>query len=149
MLYVSHDRYFINRTAHRILDLTAHRLVNYIGNYDYYLEKRAEVPETLKPRTGSGAFAPSGASRPAETDSKQDWKSQKEEQAKIRKKENDLKKCEEKIAVLEAKLKELETFLTDPANGTQAAKLQEFAKQQADTSAQLEALYEEWESMAQ
>ncbi len=149
VLYVSHDRYFINRTAHRILDLTAHRLVNYIGNYDYYLEKRAEGPETLKPRSGSDAFAPSGVSRPAETDSKQDWKSQKEEQAKIRKKENDLKKCEEKIAVLEAKLKELETFLTDPANGTQAAKLQEFAKQQADTSAQLEALYEEWESMAQ
>lgn len=163
-LYVSHDRYFINRTAHRILDLTPQGLVNYIGNYDDYLEKRDVQMKALEDATnrdrsgGRGARqeasqpqTPSGASSPpaSKTAGRQDWMARKEEQARIRKQENDLKKCEEKIAVLEARLRELEAGLSDPANGTRITLLQDLARQQADVSAQLEALYEEWESMAQ
>ena len=163
VLYVSHDRYFINRTAGRILDLTAHRLVNYIGNYDYYLEKRQVQMAALKAAEADaadrGSAAPSGLpseersrtlSSPAQAESgnKLDWKAQKEEQAKIRKRENDLKKCEEKIAALEKRLKEIETEMSDPAIGTQVAKLQELAKEQGSLSAELETLYEQWEAMA-
>lgn len=143
VLYVSHDRYFINKTAHRILELTACRFVNYIGNYDYYLEKRDTVMASFAP---ADASAPSLA--PSSSEAKQDWKAQKEEQARIRKKENDLKKCEEKIAALEEQLGRLRAQLSDPSLGTQAAKLMELTKEQEQVDAQLEALYEEWEILA-
>ena len=84
ILYVSHDRYFINQTATRILELTNQTLVNYIGNYDYYLEKKEELTAftllLLKPSSETG-----------ESSVKLDWKAQKEEQARLRKRENDLK----------------------------------------------------------
>ncbi len=143
VLYVSHDRYFINKTAHRILELTACRFVNYIGNYDYYLEKRDTVRASFAPADVS---APSLA--PSSSEAKQDWKAQKEEQARIRKKENDLKKCEEKIAALEEQLGRLRAQLSDPSLGTQAAKLMELTKEQEQVDAQLEAVYEEWEILA-
>ena len=83
------------------------------------------------------------------TDSKLDWQQQKEEQAKQRKKENDLKKCEEQISVLEDKLARLEQQMSDPAIGTQVAKLQEITKEQASVQKQLDDLYEKWELLAQ
>ena len=173
VLYVSHDRYFINKTAHRILDLTQRRFVNYIGNYDYYLEKRETQMASLEAsgvRTlqGGSGLSPSPAeetgggtarasvsspssspNRPAETDSKLDWKAKKEEQARLRKRENDLKKCEERIAALEERDSQINRLLSDPAIGTQVARLQELSAEQAEIRASLETLYEEWESLAQ
>ena len=191
VLYVSHDRYFINRTAHRILDLTAQRFMNYIGNYDYYLEKHdtvmaavgatgAEVGgdrSALSSTTGAGSgrlasasastpeagrngsassdgflagTAGSGASaKPVESDAKQDWLAKKEEQARIRKKENDLKKCEEKIAALEDRNAEINALLSDPAIGTQVSRLQELTTEQAELQETLEKLYAEWEILAE
>ncbi len=143
VLYVSHDRYFINKTASRILDLTGGQFVNYIGNYDYYLEKHdtmmAAVIQTDK----------NTLKEPSASEAKQDWKAQKEEQARLRKKENDLKKCEEKIASLEKRLSEIDTEMSDPAIGTQVAKLQELSKEQTELNHQLEKLYEEWELLAE
>ena len=78
-----------------------------------------------------------------------DWKAQKEEQARLRKKENDLKKCEEKIAELEERISEIDTEMSDPAIGTQVAKLQELTKEQAACQEQLEKLYEQWEELAE
>lgn len=144
VLYVSHDRYFINRTAHRILDLTALRLVNYIGSYDYYLEKHSTMMATIV--SGTEETAEDTAS-PSEV--KQGWKAQKEEQAKLRKKENDLKKCEEQIAALETRLSEIDAEMSDPAIGTQVARLQELSKEQEAANAKLEALYQEWEVLAE
>lgn len=168
VLYVSHDRYFINKTAHRILDLTRRRFVNYIGNYDYYLEKRDTQMALLAASDGSdgrealhsvmnkpskdsynGAAPASCPQQPAESDSKLDWKAKKEEQARLRKKENDLKKCEEKIASLEERDSEINRLLSDPAIGTQVARLQELSKEQAKIRTSLEGLYEEWETLAQ
>lgn len=183
VLYVSHDRYFINRTAHRILDLTGHRLVNYIGNYDYYLEKHDAVMAAMaagaaKPAASgtsgsadgiTGASGPAGrsgddpasgsdatdrlsdaagASAPSASSQKADWIARKEEQAKQRKKENDLKKCEEKIAALELRGGEIDKEMSDPAVGTQVAKLQKLSAEQSEIRAQLEKLYEEWEVLA-
>lgn len=150
VLYVSHDRYFINKTAHRILDLTAKSFVNYIGNYDYYLEKRDTVMASMDPALSD---APTGAalSAPAQAESevKLDWKAQKEEQARLRKKENDLRKCEEKIAALEARNKELDEEMSDPYVATQSVKLQELAAEQERNHAELEKLYGEWEILAE
>ena len=150
ILYVSHDRYFINRTAHRILDLTEGQFVSYVGNYDYYLEKHDTVMAAIEASAPQSADADNTvAAKAAESEVKLDWKAQKEEQARLRKKENDLKKCEEKIAELEARISEIDTEMSDPAIGTQVAKLQELSKEQAACQEQLEKLYEQWEELAE
>lgn len=150
ILYVSHDRYFINRTAHRILDLTEGQFVSYVGNYDYYLEKHDTVMAAIEASTPQSADADNTvAAKVAESEVKLDWKAQKEEQARLRKKENDLKKCEEQIARLEARVSEIDTEMSDPAIGTQVAKLQELSKEQAACQEQLEKLYEQWEELAE
>lgn len=150
ILYVSHDRYFINRTAHRILDLTEGQFVSYVGNYDYYLEKHDTVMAAIEANAPQNADADSAvAAKAAESEVKLDWKAQKEKQARLRKKENDLKKCEEKIAELEARISEIDTEMSDPAIGTQVAKLQELSKEQAACQEQLEKLYEQWEELAE
>lgn len=150
ILYVSHDRYFINRTAHRILDLTEGQFVNYVGNYDYYLEKHDTVMVAIEASVPQSADADNTvAAKVAESEVKLDWKAQKEEQARLRKKENDLKKCEEQIARLEARVSEIDTEMSDPAIGTQVAKLQELSKEQAACQKQLEKLYEQWEELAE
>ena len=150
ILYVSHDRYFINRTAHRILDLTEGQFISYVGNYDYYLEKHDTVMAAIEANAPQNADADSAvAAKAAESEVKLDWKAQKEEQARLRKKENDLKKCEEKIAELEARISEIDTEMSDPAIGTQVAKLQELTKEQTSCQEQLEKLYEQWEELAE
>ena len=150
ILYVSHDRYFINRTAHRILDLTEGQFVSYVGNYDYYLEKHDTVMAAIEASAPQNTDADNtAAAKAAESEVKLDWKAQKEEQARLRKKENDLKKCEEKIAELEARISEIDTEMSDPTIGTQVAKLQELTKEQAACQEQLEKLYEQWEELAE
>lgn len=154
VLYVSHDRYFINRTAHRILELVQNRFVNYVGNYDYYLEKRdahmlalekqlvRENPSSLS----DGTLHPTSK---APGSGAQDWKAKKEEQARIRKKENDLKKCEEKIAALEQRIAQIDDEMADPSVCTQMLKLQDLSKEQEALKAELEQKYEEWETLAE
>lgn len=150
ILYVSHDRYFINRTAHRILDLTEGQFISYVGNYDYYLEKHDTVMAAIEANAPQNADADNTiAAKAAESEVKLDWKAQKEEQARLRKKENDLKKCEEKIAELEARISEIDTEMSDPTIGTQVAKLQELSKEQTSCQEQLEKLYEQWEELAE
>ncbi len=140
VLYVSHDRYFINRTAGRILELTHQQFVNYIGNYDYYLEKK----ELLTPvsETASGAAEEPSAQ-------KLDWKQQKENQALIRKRENELKKCEEKIEALETQSAALDDEMAKPEIATNSAKLQEIAGEKERITAELEALYARWEALSE
>lgn len=141
VLYVSHDRYFINKTATRILELTQKEFVNYIGNYDYYLEKK----DTLQPAPIEESSAK--ASEPSAE--KLDWKLQKELQAKQRKKENDLRKCEDRISMLEEKNQVLDEEMAKPENATNVAKLQEIAKEKASIEDELEKLYEEWETLSE
>ena len=146
VLYVSHDRYFINRTATRILDLTQKQLVNYIGNYDYYLEKKeaneqAQLTTPVEPATDT---ADNGAS-----DSKLTWQQQKEEQARLRKKQNALNKDEKEISELEAKNESLDEQLSDPKNGTDIALLQKLASEKEANDERLLTLMEEWENLAE
>ncbi len=148
VLYVSHDRYFINRTAHRILDLNRRTLTNYLGNYDYYLEKKEEqiakidaVLTGAQPgKTTRTVDAPSGA--------KQDWKAKKEQQAVQRKRENDLKKCEEQIEALETRNEEIDTLMASPEVCTDVARLQELNREKEGNETELARLYEKWEELS-
>ena len=141
VLYVSHDRYFINKTVSRILELTHNAFINYIGNYDYYLEKKEVLtPADTQIETAKNT-APSAQ--------KLDWKQQKEQQAIARKKENELKKCEERIEQLEMKDKTLDEEMAKPENATNVAKLQELVKQKEEVTAELEQLYEDWEKLSE
>ncbi len=150
VLYVSHDRYFINKTATRILDLTDRHLNEYKGNYDYYLEKK-ELVERLYQENLNGNSAGSAPAAPipdTASESKLDWKAQKEEQARIRKRENDLKKLEDKIEKLETRCQELTDEMCLPEVAVNAARCMELAKEKEETEAALESLYEEWETYA-
>ncbi len=164
VLYVSHDRYFINKTATRILDLTRGKLVGYIGNYDYYLEHVDERMERLfgeKNLSGPG-FADSAykyedsaaASEAESTDEAKlssgadDWKAQKEAQAKKRKQEAALKKCEEEIEKLEARDAEITELLSDPSIGTDLGRLRKLSDEQSDLQQNLQRLYDEWEELS-
>ena len=143
VLYVSHDRYFINKTATRILDLTNQKLVNYIGNYDYYLEKKEELTQI---------YAPDIQEEAVETKTsavKLDWKQQKEEQARLRKKENDLKKTEAMIEELETRDSEIDEEMAKPEVATNVAECVRLSKEKAEIAQKLEELYEKWEELAE
>lgn len=142
VLYVSHDRYFINKTATRILELNNRALTNYIGNYDYYLEKRQELSLSEPLKDASLKKEP-------ETAAALDWKAQKEEQAKLRKKENDLKKTEKEIEDLETRDTEINEMMASPEICTDVAKLQELSKEKETITEQLSTLYEKWEELSE
>ena len=194
VLYVSHDRYFINKTATRILDLTMGTLINYIGNYDYYLEKKetqekaylasaaqaashsakslssenAGASASLNPATGvnpaslsgnstaipaaSSTSAITGATQTAAANAssgKLDWKQQKEEQTRLRKKQNELKRVEEEIHTLETRDQEIDALLCDEAVFSDVPRLMELNKEKEELNAKLEGLYEKWEELAE
>lgn len=152
VFFVSHDRYFINQTATRILDLTGGTIVNYIGNYDYYLEKHDELtriyveaePKAQAAQMTEQTVAQDGSG----TDKKADWQAQKAEQARIRKLENTLKKAEERIAELEDLIAGIDEECADPANATNSAKLGELTGRQNEYRSELEKCYEEWEQIS-
>lgn len=144
VLFVSHDRYFINRTATRILNLTEHSLVNYIGNYDYYLEKK----ETNERAYLASSETEAAVSTEEVSEGKTDWQTQKEEQAKKRKIQNRVKKIEAEIESLEEKLTELDEQFQDPAVATNSAKLGKLHSEQVEVQEKLDQLYEEWEELA-
>ncbi|MDF2873296.1 MAG: hypothetical protein K0R05_4871, partial [Anaerocolumna sp.] len=164
VLYVSHDRYFINKTATRILDLTEQNLLNYIGNYDYYLEKKPEVEAAYLGKTVTnttvisagkpGAFPatfPTGfstSSQDFDSENKQNWQQQKEEQAKARKRKSDLKKTEDEIHQLETRNEEIDTLLTKEEIFTNVSKLIELNNEKKSIETRLEELMEQWEILA-
>jgi len=146
VLYVSHDRYFINQTATRIMELVNQTFVNYIGNYDYYLEKKEELTVAYAAPVSSLNTAKNSAT---ESETKLDWKAQKEAQAKERKRQNDLKKLEERISLLEERDGQIDEEMSNPDIFTNSVKCQELSQEKADLLAELETLYEEWESLAE
>lgn len=177
VLYVSHDRYFINRTATRILDLTDGSFINYIGNYDYYLEKKEDVEAAFAARqmaeagnnrtagangtqaqsvsavsgvSSASSQAPMTASAAGSlADGKMDWKAQKEEQARLRKRQNELKKVEDKIHELETRDGEIDELLSQEDVYTDVSRLMELNKEKESIQKELEVLYEKWEELAE
>lgn len=189
VLYVSHDRYFINKTATRILDLTKNHLLNYVGNYDYYLEKRPELEAKFielqdleaakKGSTPTGATYQSNLMKATDgstlhtqsssnsssagavtsnsnnsssslvQDNKLDWKQQKEEQARLRKKQNEVKKVEDLIHQLETRSAEIDELLADESVYTNVPKLMELNKEKEEVEEQLMEALEKWEELSE
>lgn len=152
VLYVSHDRYFVNQTATRILDLYNKQFYSFAGNYDYCLEKKDVVEQPSGAVQPNGQTTTAGANTDAAesaSDSKLSWQQQKEEQALKRKKENRLRKCEDDIAALEDEIAQLNEQMADPAIATDVAKLQELSKKQTALQETLEQRYEEWEELSE
>ena len=140
---VSHDRYFINQTATRILDLTNQSLVNYIGNYDYYLEKQEELTQKYAP-----AFTQQTATKEI-SQTKLSWQQKKEEQARQRKLENELNKSEQRIQELESRDQEIDETLALPEVCTNVAECLKLSREKEKIAQELEILYERWEELAQ
>ena len=159
VLYVSHDRYFINQTASRILELSDQTFVNYIGNYDYYLEKKEERTAALSTAgpqevkgTSKGTYfqaerpaaGPLAAETGAASVNKQNWLEQKEAQARERKRKNELKRTEETISMLEARNQEINELMIHEDVYSNSVKCQELAEEKTANDARLEELYELW-----
>ena len=144
VLYVSHDRYFINQTATRIMDLTNQAIVNYIGDYDYYLEKKEEMTRIYAPAQETAAQEV----KENVSETKLTWQQQKEEQALKRKRENELKKVEARIEELEARDKEIDETMVLPDICTNVAECTKLSREKAAIAEELEGLYEKWEELA-
>ena len=147
VLYVSHDRYFINQTATRILELTNQAVVNYIGDYDYYLEKKEELTEKYAPIQQTEETT-SDEAAPAASEGKLTWQQQKEEQARKRKQEAELKKTEQRIEELETRDKEIDETLVLPDVCTNVGRCAELSREKDKIQAELEELYKKWETLA-
>ena len=148
VLYVSHDRYFINQTATRILELVNQTFVNYIGNYDYYLEKKEELTAAYA-TPAADQTVPQNTTESTPSDSKLSWQEQKELQAKERKRKNELKKTEDRIAVLEERNVEIDELMTQEEVYSNSVKCQELALEKDANNTDLEELYEKWEELAE
>lgn len=142
VLYVSHDRYFINATATRIIELTNQSIVNYIGNYDYYLEKRDILTAKAFPDTNTDV-----SSSEKVKDSKISWQQSREEQNRLKKKKNDLKRTEERIADIEKRIEDIDTEYSDPSIGSNTARLMELHNESTKLKKELDELYEHWEEL--
>ena len=145
VLYVSHDRYFINQTATRIMELTNQAVVNYIGDYDYYLEKKEELTSAYAP--GSDSLEASSEEK-AVSENKLSWQQMKEEQAKKRKREAELKKVEARIEELETRDSEIDETMVLPDVCTNVAECTKLSREKAAIAEELEELYEKWEELA-
>lgn len=145
VFYVSHDRYFINQTATRILELTNLAVVNYIGDYDYYLDKKEELTEKYAPVKEQTTET---AQAEVSSEGKLTWQQQKEEQARKRKQENELKKTEQRIEELETRDKEIDETLVLPDVCTNVGRCAELSREKEKIQQELEKLYEIWETLA-
>ena len=143
VLYVSHDRYFINQTATRIMDLTNQAIVNYIGDYDYYLEKKDEMTQIYAPTQEAVTEEVKETSQ-----TKLTWQQQKEENALKRKRESELKKVEARIEELETRDKEIDENMVLPDVCTNVAECTKLSREKAAITEELEELYEKWEELA-
>ncbi len=151
VLYVSHDRYFINKTATRILELSGQTLTNYLGNYDYYLEKKPQIGVV----DSSSAFPPATAvtsgtvSTEPVIDKNAEWKQRKAQQAAIRKLEKELAKCEERIAFIENRTEQIDEEMAKPEICSNSVKLQELQKEKDSLEEELMNLMERWEELSE
>lgn len=149
VFYVSHDRYFINQTATRILDLSPEGIVNYKGNYNYYLEQKEAGNVSADSDNITLATSADKSPAPSPEKAKEDWKRSREEAAKQRKRANDLKKTEKEISRLEAENDQLKNEMALPENATNVSKLMELNTKFEENESTLLELYDKWEELSE
>lgn len=139
MLIISHDRYFINKLADRILELSPGGMKEYLGNYDYYIEKRNEAfseqqySQTKENKKSAAAV---------------DYKMKKEMQAQERKRRSMLKKTEQDIETVEFEIEEVNALLSDPQVTSDYQRLIELSAKLDELKAKQEQLYEQWAELS-
>lgn len=136
LLFVSHDRYFINQVASKIFNLTQNKIEVYNGNYDYYLEKKKQ-----------NTLALISKNEPERSHNKAQWLQRKEEQANQRKKEKLLEKTEQMIHDIEEKISKIDLQMCESEIYTNHLKVQELAQEKRDFELELNELYEQWSLM--
>ena len=141
MLIVSHDRYFINKLADRILVLTQNGVTEYLGNYDYYLEKSHETFD--KP-----VFRTSGQASPQKEKKQNDYFRRKEERSQLAKAKTRLKRCEESIEATEREIEQMQELLASDEAQADYEKLMSCTEALNSLNVRLEQLMEEWEEAA-
>ncbi len=155
VLYVSHDRYFINTTATRIIELTDKTIVNYIGNYDYYLNKRdiltnkafSNDTKNINSKIENVLTMEPNHSKESKN-SKELWQQSKEEQAKLKKIKNKLENVEKKISELEERIKNIDIEYMKPEISSNTEKLTKLHNEKVHLSEELDKLYEQWEELS-
>ena len=144
VFFVSHDRYFINQIATRVLELTGETIVNYVGNYDYYLDKRQQLNQIYVKKPEMTLTEPASN----ESEQKLDWQAQKAEAARIRKLENEQKKYENRIEELEGLIAKLDEDFAKPENATNSAKLNELTAKRNEYETEFVDCMEKWEELS-
>lgn len=139
MLIISHDRYFINKLADRILELKPEGMTEYLGNYDYYMEKRLEKSGQDNGKTQTETKKSAGA---------MDYKMKKEMQAQERKRRSMLKKTEQEIEETELEMEKVNEQLADPQVTSDYQKLIELSGKLEELKAKQEQLYEQWAELS-
>ncbi|MCR4674239.1 MAG: ABC-F family ATP-binding cassette domain-containing protein [Lachnospiraceae bacterium] len=141
VFYVSHDRYFINQTAHRILELRDETLYSYLGNYDYYLSKKNEAIYQVTQKEAEVEV------REEASQGKLSWEEQKKAESQKRKKQNEISKVEKEIETLELRISEIDELFMDEETAKNSAKLNELSAKQIKLKDSLDELYEKWEQL--
>ena len=137
MLIISHDRYFINKLATRILALGENGVTEYIGDYDYYLERTsADNNSNIELKS-----AEKSEKKP------NDYTLEKQRRAKERKKQNDIKKAEALIETLDGEIEELNNLLQSDEVVSDYEKLTELTQKLEEKQSELEKAYESWEEL--
>lgn len=155
IVYVSHDRYFINRTATRILALYREKFINYEGNYDYYLEKKADPSfDMAKAVSGNQGHEAvfidkiSPPDKPRVASNNADYEAQKDKRSRQRKTQNALNACEAKIENMEMEISRLDTEMSLSSNATDSAKLYKLSQRKEELEGLLEETYSNWEELS-
>jgi len=145
VLFVSHDRYFIQKTANRILELNENKIDNYIGGYEFFLKKKEEKKELEKEQMAEKDKA--SLSSTIDSSTKIDWTKKKEDAAKERKLQTQIKKTELLIEKLESKKEELETKMGLPENCSDSSKLHVLSEKLNRCIIELEDTMDIWSSL--
>ena len=137
MLIISHDRYFINKLANRVLVLRQDGFKEYLGNYDYYIERVRAEDEAQKQDGAKSSAKPKNA-----------YFLEKQRQSEERKRRTRLKKAEEEIERLDGELEEVQAQLADPETAGDYEKVLELTARLEELQAEQEKQYEIWSELA-
>ena len=158
LLFVSHDRYFINRLATKVLEIGPSGTTLYLGDYDYYLHKKEELYEQQQAKEQAVLDEKKSHTDSLEHSSKeneQDWVDRKEQKRQTRRLKREISSIEEKIAAIEEDLENFTNEMNQLSNSEEVLKsglsaeahhsLNELSKSFDEKSKDLEDLYEKWE----
>ena len=153
LLYVSHDRYFVNQTAHKILELDNGHFVTYLGNYDYYLQKKENIIDNFSKNSSDNVSKSSetvtaeSMTNSSDNDGKASWEANKQKQREITKAKRELESIEARIEEIENRIADIDNEFMQEEVATNSAKLNELTNERDGLNDELAGLYDRWEEL--